>query len=169
MLKLIRFIPALIVSTVLLACQQNQPSEAPNETATNSNTVEKKVHSASKSISSVRKVVKQDAVDNFSKKVPDSLNDWSFAVDAFETKSTFNYLLKIKYKEIRVSDSIRLPNFGIEPQIKLTEGKEPFSCLVGFIDKKGTFRDMRKIFIENDQLRIKSTHHYKVTAYQVPQ
>lgn len=167
---LIRIIPALVASVVFVACQETNPSEASTGgSSTDSNATEEKIQNPRQSIASIRKIVKPDAIDSYSKKVPDSLNDWSFTVDAFETKSTFNYLLKIKYKEIRVSDSIQLPNFGVEPQLKLTAGKEAFSCLVGFVDKKGTFRDMRKIFIENDQLRIKSTHHYKVTAYQVPQ
>ncbi|MDI9365417.1 MAG: hypothetical protein QM541_10730 [Flavobacterium sp.] len=117
-------------------------------------------------IPNFRKIINRNAVASFSKNVPDEFNKWVFAVDVYETKETFKYNMRIKYKELTVSDSLRIPNFGIMPKVILQSGKEPLSCIIGFTDKKGNFKEYRKAFIDNDRLRIVSLKSYFVAAYK---
>jgi hypothetical protein len=117
-------------------------------------------------ISNYRKTINPKPVASFSKNVPDELNKWVFSIDVYETKETFKYLMRIKYKELAVTDSLRIPNFGMLPKVVLQNGKEPLSCIIGFADKKGDFKEYRKAFIDNDKLRIVSLKSYFVGVYQ---
>jgi hypothetical protein len=98
----------------------------------------------------------------FSEPIGDELNDWKFAVELYETKKTFLYSLRIQAKEVRVSDSVSFPNLGYAPIPVLQKAKEPFSCLIGFLDKEGKFKEYKKVSFIDDQLRIKTTHTYYV-------
>ena len=60
--------------------------------------------------------VESGPVATFSEKVKDPLNDWKFAVEVYETKATFDFLIKMQYKELEVSDTLQVPNFGIMPK-----------------------------------------------------
>lgn len=117
-------------------------------------------------ISNYRKTINPKPVASFSKNIPDELNKWVFSIDVYETKETFKYLMRIKYKELAVTDSLRIPNFGMLPKVVLQNGKEPLSCIIGFADKKGDFKEYRKAFIDNDKLRIVSLKSYFVGVYQ---
>lgn len=98
----------------------------------------------------------------FSEPIGDELNDWKFAVELYETKKTFLYSLRIQAKEVRVSDSVSFPNLGYAPKPVLQKAKEPFTCLIGFLDKDGKFKEYKKVSFIDDRLRIKTTHTYYV-------
>jgi hypothetical protein len=53
----------------------------------------------------------------------------------FETEKTFRYLLKMQFEEIKGEDTLKLPNFGIDPKPELRKGKDKYSCVIGFIDR----------------------------------
>ena len=114
-----------------------------------------------------RKVVENSPVASFSEKVKDPLNDWRFAVDVYETKSTFDFLVKIKYKELDAEDNIKIPNFGIMPKVELRKGKEEQSCIIGFLDKAGEFKEYKLVQVKNQQLKISTIKHYARTLYKV--
>ncbi len=109
-----------------------------------------------------REVVTEVAVASYSEKVKDkdNLNDWKFAVDVFETEDTFKYLVKIKYKELEAEDNLTLPNFGIQPTVKLEKGEEELTCVIGFLDKEGAFKEFKRVEIVGDQLKIRQTKGY---------
>jgi hypothetical protein len=111
-------------------------------------------------IPEIRNTVKTAPAASFSIPVKDELNDWKFAVYAYETRQRFRYLLRMQYKELRVTDSINIPNFGIEPRIGLRKGPETYSCIIGFYDKKGEFREYKKAFVQNDQFRFTTLKRY---------
>ena len=73
-------------------------------------------------IPEIRKSVKEEPVAEYSEPIPDELNEWKFEVSAFETKHTFQYLLRMKCKEVRVTDSLKIPNFGIQPRVAIRKG-----------------------------------------------
>lgn len=91
----------------------------------------------------------------------DKLNNWKFSIDAFETSQTFKYLLKIQYKELRVEDTLTVPSFGIQPTVELKKGSEDLSCIVGFKGKENEFKEYKKVFVENGQLRITTIKAYR--------
>jgi hypothetical protein len=146
---------------IAVACNSNKNNEPPSYDTNDTTT-----YITNDTIPNFRKVVSPKAVASFSKNVPDELNKWVFAVDVYETKETFKYNMRIKYKELIVTDSLRLPNFGTMPKVILQSGKEPLSCMIGFADKKGNFKEYRKAFIDKDRLRIISLKSYFVGIYQ---
>ena len=157
MKKLAAFCCILIVS-----CQQNdrpKDASAPGPITVISNDT----------IPETRASVQQAAVASYSEPVPDELNDWKFAVQVYETKRTFHFILRMQYKELRVSDSLNIPNFGIAPKPETRKGPEPLSCIIGFLDKKGEFKAYKKLAVKNDRLKFTTLNHYYTGSYRTPQ
>ena len=152
--------PFIYLLIVLAACKQpdkNTENISPDDTA---------IVVAADAISETRTSVKSGPVASYSEAINDELNDWKFAVSIFETKRTFHYSIRIQAKEVRVSDSINIPNFGIEPKVEVRKGKEPLTCIIGFLDKKNEFKEYRLVSFKNDQLHFKTLNNYRVAAYK---
>lgn len=148
----------LFLFTVSAACNSNKetkPVPATNTVVINTDT-----------ISETRTKVQQKAVASHTRKVPDELNDWQFAVDVYETKNRFQYVVRMQYKELRVTDSLRIPNIGIEPIIQIEKDKDPFSCTIGFLDKKNQFMPLSRASVKGDRLRFKTVASYAVGVYR---
>ncbi len=156
-----KILVALSLFIILLSCNSGSKSELQSTEATDTTS-----YITNDTIPNYRKTINHEAAASFSKNVPDEFNKWVFQVDVYETKETFKYLMRIKYKELVVTDSLRLPNFGITPKIILKSGKEPLSCIIGFADKKDDFKEYRKVFIDNNRLRMVSLKSYFVGVYQ---
>lgn len=120
-------------------------------------------------IPEIRKAVKEAPVAKYSERVKDALNDWQFAVTVYETERTFHFLMNMQYKELRVSDSLHIPNFGTLPRIEVRKGKEPLSCIIGFLDKKDVFREYKKVSIKGEQLKFTTLNSYYVGVYRTKQ
>jgi hypothetical protein len=153
----------LLFSTIiiLVACNSTNKKELQSVNVEDTST-----YITNDTISNFRNTINLKPVDSFSKNVPDKFNNWVFSINVYETKETFKYLMRIKYKELAVTDSLRIPNFGILPKVILKDGKEPLSCIIGFADKKGNFKEFRKVFIDKDRLRIVALKSYFVGVYQ---
>ena len=95
-------------------------------------------------------------------------NDWKFSVNIYETKKTFEYKVQIQYKEIRATEMIAIPNFGITPIISIKPGKSNLDCIIGFNDKKGLFKDYIQVNVKNEQLKFKKINSYAVVRYSTP-
>src|SRR5580765_9078266 len=110
---------SLIVSLYLFPCchQSQSSSSSKNDSAS-------QVHYSSDDIPEFRKQVKKEAVAVYKEKTDDPLNDWYFSVRLFETEKTFRYLLKMQFEEIKGEDTLKLPNFGIDPKPELRKGKD---------------------------------------------
>jgi hypothetical protein len=119
-------------------------------------------------IPETRTTVKAAPIAEYSEKIHDELNDWKFAVSVYETKRTFHYKLRIEAKEVRVNDSLNIPNFGIQPKLSIRKAKEPLACIIGFLDKKGDFKEYRKVSFQNDRLHISTLGSYAVAVYRMP-
>ena len=122
---------------------------------------------ANDTIALERQTVESSPVASYTEKVKDPLNDWRFSVDVYETKSTFDFLVKIKYKELDAEDNIKIPNFGITPKVEVRKGKEEQSCIVGFLDKDGVFKEYKLVQVKNQELKISTIKHYARTLYKV--
>lgn len=90
-----------------------------------------------------------------------------FKVSLSETKETFHYLIKIQYKNLDEEDTLKVPNFGIQPSVEIVKGDSirP-SCIAGFYDKKKQFRESKLVYFEDNSLKIKVLKHYAVATYQ---
>ena len=110
--------------------------------------------------------MKEEAVASFKVTTGNPLNDWYFKVELYETPTTFHYLLKMQYEEIRGTDTLKLPNFGIWPEPVIKKGNEPFSCIIGFMDKDKKFREYKKVYVKNNVLKVTTLKHYTVYAWK---
>lgn len=137
----------------LIACNPSQNHQTENETA-NAN---------SPAVSETRDTVSSEPVAVYDLPLKNNLNNWHFTVKLFETKQLFHYLLDMKYQEVTASDTIRFPNFGLEPQPKIQRGSAETECIIGFLDKEKKFREYLKVYVDNEQLRVKQLKQYAVS------
>lgn len=115
-------------------------------------------------ISNTREKVKTEAAASYTEPVADKdkLNNWKFAVEAFETPMTFKYLLKIQYKELLVEDTLMIPDLGIQPVVELKKGAEDLSCIIGFKGKENEFKEYKKVMVQDGELKITSLKSYRM-------
>lgn len=97
-----------------------------------------------------------------------NMNNWKFAVNIYETAKTFEYKVNIQYKEIRSSEIVQIPNFNILPVVAIQPGKNAMSCIIGFNNARGEFKDYIQVSVSNDQLKFKKINNYKVRKYSTP-
>jgi len=113
-----------------------------------------------------RDTVHAEPVVQYNERTDNPLNDWYFSVKLYETKKTFHYLIKLQYEEIRGTDTLKLPNFGLAPKPIIQKGPEKYSCIIGFTDKEGKFREYKKIHVKGNHLKITALKHYAVATYE---
>ncbi len=117
-------------------------------------------------VAETREKVNPQPVAEYSQKVPDELNNWYFSVKIFETPKTFDYLIKMQYEELRATDTLKIPHFGIQPTVQVQKGKADFSCIIGFLDKGGHFKPYKQVSAKGDKLNVTTLQHYSVATYQ---
>lgn len=136
-------------------------------TGNNKNSSEDSVVLNYENIPAERNILNPNAVKSYAETVKSFETIDEFKVRLFETKETFNYLVKIQYKQLNVEDTLKVPNFGIQPALEIVKGDSirP-SCIVGFLDEKKQFRESKLIYFEDDKLKVKVLKHYAVATYQ---
>jgi hypothetical protein len=154
-LGMIRLCVSILLFSILSGCVS--PPEN-NEDATEENTQAPAV------ITEVRDAVASMPAASFRKKTPNNLNDWYFSVDLFETKKRFDYVVKMRYEEAAGVDTISFPNLGQEPKPVLQQGKSEFSCVIGFLDQEGKFREYKEVSFAKDRLKITTLKYYTVSG-----
>lgn len=118
-------------------------------------------------IPETRNEVKTEPVTEYKEKTDNPLNDWYFSVKLYETKKTFDYLMKLQFEEIRGEDTLHLPNLGNMPKPVIRKGKDKYSCIIGFMDDKNEFREYKLVHVENgNNLKVTTLKHYSVATYQ---
>ena len=153
---------SFLLLLALLCC--NKPKNN-NETATANNGDPTKA--INDTIPLTREKVENSPVASYSEKVKDELNDWRLAVDIYETKQTFKFLMKIEYMVQEAEDTLTIPNFGIMPKVEIRKGPEKESCIVGFLDKRGEFKEYKLIALKEKQLKISTLKYYGRARYKV--
>lgn len=145
-----------------------QAGSSPDGAANNSqdSVPEKVVVNAASAIPLYRDTVSQEPVAGYRVKTDNPLNDWYFSVKVYETKKTFQYVMRLQFEEISGTDTLKLPNFGTNPQPEIRKGPERYSCIIGFLDKDKQFREYKKVYVVGDKLKITALKHYAVATYQ---
>ena len=119
--------------------------------------------STSDNIPFERETVNSRPVKSYSETIKTFARDDEFQVKLYETKRTFKYLLKISYKQLEVMDTLRVPNFGIQPNVEIKKGDSVRpSCIVGFLDKEKKFRESKLIYFQGNKLRVRVLRYYAV-------
>ncbi len=111
-----------------------------------------------------RSEVKKEPVAEYKEKIDDRLNkNWFFSVRLYETSRTLSYRVNMKYEELEGDDTLKLPDLGTPPRPVIQKGKDPYSCMLGFMDNDNQFREYKLVSVKGDQLAIKAVKHYSVT------
>jgi len=105
---------------------------------------------------------KKEAVAEYIEEKHD-MNNWSFSVRLYETDKTVSYRLKMKYETLEGDDTLRLPDLGTPPRPVIQKGKDKYSCVVGFMDNDGQFREYKLVYVKGEVLGTKTLKHYSVT------
>lgn len=88
----------------------------------------------------------------------------TFNVALYETKFTFKYLIKINYKGLEATDSLRIPNLGYAPEPEIKKGDTRPSCIIGFLDDKKQFMEGNEVKFEDNKLKFHTLKTYDVSA-----
>ena len=113
-----------------------------------------------------RNSVSTEPVAEYKEKTSNPLNDWYFSVKLYETPKTFQYLMKLKYEELEGDDTLKLPDFGDMPKPVIQKGPERYSCIIGFMDHNNQFREYKKVYVKNNELKVTALKHYAVAVYE---
>lgn len=120
---------------------------------------------SSGTIPEIRQTVKKAPIAEYREKVNDKINDWYFSVQLLETSKTFYYLIKMQYEEVKGEDTLKIPDFGIDPKPEIRKGKEPYSCIIGFLDKENKFLEYKEVSVKNGKdLKLTTINHYTVVS-----
>ena len=111
-------------------------------------------------IPEIRKVVNKKPVASYWVQMGNPKLERKFGVDIYETVYTFKYVLSMQYDAMPQTDSLQIPNFGTWPKIKVIKGEEDLSCIIGFIDAEGNFREYKMLSAKNDNLRLSTLKYY---------
>lgn len=152
----------LLAGICLYACQPSASKEG-KPLKNNNGTVIK----AAAPVSANRTEVRKEPVTEYTTKVKDELNELYFKVKLYETPKTFTYLVKVEYEELRNTDTLVLPDFGIPPTVVVKAGPSTYSCIIGFLDKEGLFREYKLVEAKEDRLKISTLKHYTAHTYLV--
>ena len=150
MTKIFRLFTATVLSYMLCSCHSIAGDPQGPETGL-------------ESIPEIRQTPKKESVAAYAEKVDDPINDWQFSVKLFETGKTFKYRVEMQYEEVLGADTIRLPDFGAQPQPELRKGSEKYSCVIGFLDNGNHFREYKLVSVTNGKnLSITTLKHFRV-------
>ncbi|MBT9484036.1 hypothetical protein [Sediminibacterium sp.] len=151
----------LLISIISCTALENKQTEAkPDTVLVKAPTIAEERENPSKKPIAAYIVPVDDGMGN--------ANNWKFAVNIYETSKTFEYKVQIQYKELRATEKISIPNFGIIPVVSIKPGKSNLDCIIGFEDKQGLFKDYIQVNVKNEQLKFKKINSYAVVKYSTP-
>ncbi|AEV99324.1 hypothetical protein A4D02_33985 [Niastella koreensis] len=154
----------LLCCLLAAGCRETAPNETVKEDASKKAAPAAETPPAEK-VPMYRTTVNSEPVAEYKQKTENPLNDWYFSVKLFETPKTFQYVMKLKYEEMEGDDTLFLPNVGSEPKPVIQKGEDKYSCIVGFMDNHNEFREYKKVYVKNDELKVTSLKHYSVATY----
>ncbi|HEV2354694.1 MAG TPA: hypothetical protein VGR89_10640 [Puia sp.] len=110
-----------------------------------------------------RKQVRTEPVGQYKEKTGNISGD--FSVRLFETAKTMDYRAEVEWEGLPGSDTIKVPDLGIEPRPVLQKGPEKFSCIIGFLDNEKQFRELKLVQGRGNDLKITTLRHWVVTNH----
>ncbi len=143
----------IILLSLFAACH----SDAITSTAAD----ETKTFVTNDTIPETRDSVKKEPIAIYTSTKGDKLT-----VKVYQTKQTFQFLMKMEYKFLDEPDTLRIPNFGIQPKIVIQNGADNQSCIVGFLDKKNEFKDYKLVTVKSGNLQVKVLKRYFTGVYK---
>jgi len=113
----------------------------------------------------VRKQVSKVPVASYMIPINNPLLHQYFGVKIYETPLTFQYILRMEYEGMKETDTLKIPNFGTWPIVKIKKGPEKLSCIIGFLDKEKRFKEYKKLLAKDNKLKLIVLKSYAVGVY----
>ena len=153
---------SLVSTFILLGCHSS--SKAPEATVDSPAAVRPAL-AMFKRNPEFREHVSKEPVAEYKVKTSSKLNDMYFMVELYETKETMKYRMKIDFEGLDGDDTVKLPDMGTPPKPVLQKGPEEYSCIIGLLDNKQRFHELKKVYVtdKGKQLKITTLKHYIVT------
>ncbi len=146
--------PYILFSILFFGCvEKNKANKEKLEIKTND------------TIPAIRKNISKKPIAEYIIPMGDPKLDREFGVKIFEMGETFKYLLTIYHDGTIQNDTLTVPNFGIWPVVKIKQGKEKLSCIIGFLGKNKEFKEYKMLYAKGDKLRLTILHQYGVATY----
>ena len=114
-------------------------------------------------IKTERETVKPEPVKTYQEIVKSEETTDTFNVALYETSYTFKYLIKISFKSIEATDSLRIPDLGYAPAPEIKAGSVRPSCIVGFLDDKQQFMEGNEVVFQDNKLKFHTLRTYDVS------
>jgi len=115
-------------------------------------------------IKTERETIKPEPVKTYQEIVKSEETTDTFNVALYETRYTFKYLIKINFKGIEATDSLRIPNLSYEPAPEIKPGKVRPSCIIGFLDDKKQFMEGNEVLFQDNKLKYHPLKFYDVSG-----
>lgn len=151
----------LLLLAGLTACQ-NSPTVKTKATATADSTS----FVTNDTIPETRKTVSKKPVASYLVPVNDPKLERTFGVSIYETPFTFQYLLKMHYEAMEVTDTLNVPNFGVWPVVQIRPGKDKRTCIIGFLDTKKEFKEYKMLTAKGDKMKLTVLKNYYAGRYR---
>ncbi|WP_207515571.1 hypothetical protein [Longitalea luteola] len=155
----------LLCCLLAAGCREAAPKEAVPKADEAKTAAPIKAEAPAEKVPLERATVNPEPVAEHKEKTDNPLNDWYFSVRLYETPKTFQYIMKVKYEELEGDDTLKLPDMGKAPKPVIQKGEDKYSCIVGFMDNHDQFREYKKVYVKNDQLKVTTLKHYSVATY----
>lgn len=147
----------LIFIFIMSACNQSNRQDTKDTVLNNG--------PARNRIPEIRDTLNKESVASYIIPMGDPRLDRKFGVEVFETSQTFKYILKMQYDGMIQTDTLRVPNFGTWPVIKIKPGKEKLSCIIGFLDEKNNLREYKLLSAQKNRLNLSVLKSYEIVNY----
>jgi len=145
----------------LTACQGNHPSPAKATAAADSTTFV-----TNDTIPEIRKTISKKPVASYLVPVNDPKLERTFGVSVYETPLTFQYVLKMHYEAMEVTDTLTVPNFGLWPVVQIQPGKDKRTCIIGFLDEKKAFKEYKMLTAKGNRMKLTVLKNYYAGRYR---
>jgi hypothetical protein len=113
-----------------------------------------------------RAIVSKSPVASYMVPVGNRVLKQNFGVQVYETPLTFQYLLRMQFGGMIEMDTLKIPNFGIQPVVEVRPGKDKLSCIIGFLDKKKEFKEYKMLTAKGNQMKLIVLKRYYVGVYR---
>lgn len=151
----------LLLLAGLAACKDNPTSKAKPTVKADSATF-----ATNDTIPEIRKTVSKKPVASYLVPVNDPKLERTFGVSVYETPLTFQYILKMHYEAMEVTDTLTVPNFGIWPVVQIQPGKNKRSCIIGFLNTKKEFKEYKMLTAKGDKMKLTVLKNYYAGRYR---
>ena len=148
---------ALFFVLLLNSCSENSKQ--------GSKTASTVTYTSNDTIPIVRKQVSKAPVASYMIPINNPLLHQYFGVKIYETSLTFQFVMRMQYEGMIETDTLKIPNFGTWPIVKIKKGPEKLSCIIGFLDKEKRFKEYKKLLAKDNKLKLIVLKSYAVGAY----